>query len=149
MADINRCIFTGRIGNDPELRTTASGVSVCSFRLAVERPKAKGAERGDTDWLDIIAWRQQAEFVSRYITKGRKIVAECECRTRVWEDKEGNKRKAVEFNLVNIVPADSKPQTQTQAPAPPTTSTAKPQSGGFASNSDFTEYDGSGDDLPF
>lgn len=99
MADINKCIFTGRIGNDVELRTTASGTSVCSLRLAVERPKAKGAEKAEADWLNVIAWRQQAEFVSRYLGKGRKVVVECEVRNRQWTDKQGNQRVSTEFNV--------------------------------------------------
>lgn len=121
MSDYNRCIFTGRLGADPELRTTATGVSVCSLRLAVERPKAKGAEHGETDWLDIIAWRQQAEYISRYFTKGRKVLVECSARTRTWEDKDGNKRKTVEFVATDIFPADSRPEKATTSNDPTAT----------------------------
>lgn len=142
MADINKCIFTGRIGNDVELRTTASGTSVCSLRLAVERPKAKGAEKAESDWLNVIAWRQQAEFVSRYLGKGRKVVVECEVRNRQWTDKQGNQRVSTEFNVVNIIPADSKPQAQQGSRAPQNAS-------GYASSmEDFTAI-GNEDDLPF
>ncbi|MCD8308908.1 MAG: single-stranded DNA-binding protein [Clostridia bacterium] len=110
MADINRVTLTGRIGNDLELRSTASGISVCAFRLAVERPKAKGADTAETDWLDLVAWRGQAEFVTKYLSKGRKICVDCSVRTRKWEDKDGNARKSVEFLVNQIVPADSRPQ---------------------------------------
>lgn len=139
MADINKCIFTGRIGNDIDLRTTANGTSVCSLRLAVERPKAKGAEKAETDWLNVVAWRQQAEFISRYLGKGRKVVVECEVRNRQWTDKQGNQRVSTEFNVVNIIPADSKPQAQQGTQVPQNAS-------GYASSmEDFTalgnEYD--------
>lgn len=89
MADLNKCIFTGRIGNDIELKSTSSGVSTCSFRLAVERPKAKSAQEAETDWLDVVAWRSTAEFCSRYLSKGRKVVVECAVRTRKWNDRDG------------------------------------------------------------
>lgn len=142
MADINKCIFTGRIGNDVELRTTASGTSVCSLRLAVERPKAKGAEKAEADWLNVIAWRQHAEFISKYLGKGRKIVVECEVRNRQWTDKQGNQRVSTEFNVVNIIPADSKPQAQQGTQAPQYAS-------GYASSMEgFTELGDEGA-LPF
>ncbi len=142
MADINECIFTGRIGNDVELRTTASGTSVCSLRLAVERPKAKGAEKSETDWLNVIAWRQQAEFVSRFLGKGRRVVVKCEVRNRQWTDKQGNQRVSTEFNVVNIMPADSKPLALQGALTPQNASD-------YASNiEDFTLI-GSEEELPF
>lgn len=140
MADINRVILTGRIGTDTELKTTPSGTSVCTFRLAVERPKAKDAEKAETDWLDIVTWRQQAEFVSRYLGKGRKVVIEGSVRTRVWDDKEGNKRKAVEFHANQIVPADSKPQQSGTTDAGNTYSQPP--------MADFTDI-GNDEDLPF
>lgn len=140
MADINRVILTGRIGTDVELKTTPSGTSVCTFRLAVERPKAKDAEKAETDWLDIVTWRQQAEFVSRYLGKGRKVVIEGSVRTRVWDDKEGNKRKVVEFHANQIVPADSKPQQSGTADAGNTYSQPP--------MADFTDI-GNDEDLPF
>lgn len=141
MADINRCIFTGRIGTDTELKTTPSGVSVCTFRLAVERPKAKDAEKAETDWLDIVTWRQQAEFVSRYLGKGRKVVVEGAARTRVWEDKDGKKHKAVEFHATQVVPADSRPQSQNGNTGANKGYTPAPMA-------DFTEV-GEDEDLPF
>lgn len=140
MADINRCTFTGRIGTDIELKSTPSGLSVCTFRLAVERQKAKDAEKAETDWLDIVAWRQQAEFVSRYLGKGRKVVVDCTVRTRTWDDKDGKKRKAVEFHVNQIVPADSKPQSDN----------AQPASAGYNPPlpADFADI-GNDEDLPF
>lgn len=108
MFDINRCIFTGRIGNDLELKTTAGGASVCSFRLAVDRPKKKDSNVQETDWLDVIAWRQEAEFMCRYLGKGRKVIVDCCCRSRTWKDNDGADRRSIEFHVQHIQPADSR-----------------------------------------
>ena len=109
MADINRCIFTGRLGADPELRTTASGITTCAFSLAVNRPKAKGAEKAETDWLHFVAWRETAEFITRYLSRGRKVTVEAEARTRKWTGKDGKNHEVTEFQVTEIIPADNKP----------------------------------------
>lgn len=137
MADINKSYYTGRIGSDIELRSTQSGIPTCTFNLAVERPKGKDAEKAETDWLTMVAWRSTAEFCARYLAKGRKVVIEATTRTRKWEDKDGKPRKAVEFQILNIMPADSKPQT---AEGTPTGTAAAP--------SDFSEVPPD-EDLPF
>ncbi len=137
MTDINRVIFTGRIGNDLELKQTQSGVSVCTIRLAVERMKAKDAEKADTDWFTLVCWRSQAEFAVRYLGKGKKICVECSARVREWEDKEGGKRSSVEFVTERIVPMDYKPDARQTATA---TAEVKPE--------EFKELDVD-DDLPF
>ena len=114
MADINVNIYTGRIGTDIELKMTAGAnpVAVATFPLAVERPKAKDAEHGETDWLDMVAWRGTAEFCSKYLGKGRKVTVQAVTRTRTWEEKDtGKKRKAVEVPITEIKPADAKPQS--------------------------------------
>ncbi|MCD8240202.1 MAG: single-stranded DNA-binding protein [Oscillospiraceae bacterium] len=110
MSDFNKCYFTGRLGKDPELRSTSYGTPVCTFSLAVERPKAKNAERGETDWIDFVAWRNTAEYIARYFSKGRKVVVEAAARTRKYEDKNGVNHKVVEFNVTEIQAADSRPQ---------------------------------------
>ena len=137
MADINKSVYTGRIGEDIELRSTQSGIPTCTFSLAVERPKGKDAEKAETDWLTMVAWRSTAEFCARYLAKGRKVVIEATTRTRKWEDKDGKPRKAVEFQILNIMPADSKPQTAEGAPT-----------GTAAAPSDFSEVPPD-EDLPF
>ncbi len=114
MADINVNIYTGRIGTDIELKMTAGAnpVAVATFPLAVERPKAKDAEHEETDWLDMVAWRGTAEFCSKYLGRGRKVTVQAVTRTRTWEEKDtGKKRKAVEFHITEIKPADAKPQS--------------------------------------
>ena len=92
----NRAVLIGRLTADPELKTTQSGVSVCSFTLAVDRRfKGQDGERR-ADFISIVTWRQTAEFVSRFFHKGDPIGIEGSIQTRNYEDKQGNKRTAVE-----------------------------------------------------
>ncbi len=86
----NMVIMMGRIVNDPELRTTPQGVSVCSFRIAVDRRFQQKGEERKSDFFNVVAWRQQAEFVNRYFAKGRMILVEGELNTRNYTDKNGN-----------------------------------------------------------
>ena len=109
---MNKAIFTGRLGSDPELRYTTTGIPVCTFNLAVDRPKPKDGE-GGTDWPTIVAWRHKAEFAAKYLTKGRKILVVATVRTRVVEDSGGKKRKITEFWAEEIEFCDSKPQNGT------------------------------------
>ena len=110
---LNKIIAMGRLTATPELKTTGSGTSVCSFTLASDRDyKAKDAER-ETDWLDCVAWRGTAEFISKYFDKGRMMVVEGRLQTRTYEDKNGNKRKATEIVVDNAYFGDSKRDTDT------------------------------------
>ena len=105
---MNKTLLIGRLAADPELRQTGSGVSVTSFTLAVDRPYSKGADRR-TDWIDIVAWRNTAEFVCKHFGKGSPIVIEGSIQTGNFEDKQGNKRKSVEVvaEKVEFVPRSS------------------------------------------
>lgn len=106
---LNKIIIMGRLGKDPELRHTQSGVAVASFRLAVDRDfKDKGTGERVTDWIDVVAWRQTGEFVSRYFTKGRVAVVEGRLQIRDWTDREGNKRRSAEVVADNVYFGDSK-----------------------------------------
>ena len=99
----------GRLTRDPELRHTQSGTAVASFTLAVDRDfKDKQTGEKSTDFIDIVAWRQTGEFVSRYFTKGRMAVVEGRLQLRDWTDKEGNKRRAAEVVADNVYFGDSK-----------------------------------------
>lgn len=133
---LNRTIIMGRLTRDPELRRTQSGTAVASFALAVERD-FKGRDTGEkaADFIDIVAWRQTAEFISRYFTKGRLAVVEGRLQTRSYEDKSGNKRKAVEVLADNVYFADSrKDGGSTPSPAAYEAPAGKP--GEFAELSD-------------
>ena len=105
---LNKIILMGRLTRDPELRRANSGTPVASFTIAVDRDfKSQGGEK-ETDFIDIVAWRNTAEFVSKYFTKGRMAVVEGRLQIRDWTDKEGNKRKAAEVIADNVYFGDSK-----------------------------------------
>ena len=103
---LNKAILMGRLTKAPELRSTNSGTSVCSFTLAVDR---RGKDDG-TDFLDIVAWGKTAEFVSKYFAKGQLVAVAGRIQTRTWEDQNGNKRKAVEVVADEVHFAESKRQ---------------------------------------
>jgi single-strand DNA-binding protein len=106
---LNRAVLLGRLGKDPELRYTQAGTPVASFSLAVERNrKPEGSDKYPVDWIDFVAWRATAEFVSKYFSKGSKMAVEGRIQVRSWVDKEGNKRKAVEVVVDNVDFADDK-----------------------------------------
>ena len=97
MASFNKVILIGNMTADPELKQTAGGISVCSFSIAVNRRFAK-ADQGqqNVDFINIVTWRQQAEFVSRYFKKGNPILICGQLQTRSWSDNQGQKRYATE-----------------------------------------------------
>lgn len=99
---LNNCIFQGRFAADPEMRTTQSGLTVASFRMAVDRDNVGQDGRRATDWLNFVAWRKTAEFVCQYFRKGSTALVECQCQTRSYEDKNGQKRTATEFVVQKI-----------------------------------------------
>lgn len=106
---LNRIILMGRLTRDPELRHTQSGTAVASFSLAVDRDfKDKQTGEKTADFIDVVAWRSTAEFVSRYFTKGRMAVVEGRLQMRDWTDKEGNKRRSHEVIADSVYFGDSK-----------------------------------------
>ncbi|MBQ6092215.1 MAG: single-stranded DNA-binding protein [Clostridia bacterium] len=96
---INSVVLLGRLTADPELRTTMSGKSVCTFRLAVDRSYVRQGEQRQADFINCVAWGQTADFVGRYFSKGSMIAAMGSIQTRTFEDKNGQKRTAVEVNV--------------------------------------------------
>ena len=107
---LNHIVLMGRLTRDPELRRTGSGIAVASFSLAVDRDFGSSANDGEkeTDFIDIVAWRNTAEFVSKYFTKGRMAVVSGRLQIRNWTDKEGNKRRSAEVVADNVYFGDSK-----------------------------------------
>ena len=105
---LNHIVLMGRLTRDPELRRTANGVAVASFTLAVDRDFAAAGAEKETDFIDIVAWRNTAEFVSKYFTKGRMAVVCGRLQIRNWNDKEGNKRRSAEVIAENVYFGDSK-----------------------------------------
>ena len=105
---LNKIFLMGRLVRDPELRHTGNGTAVTSFSLAVDRDyKSQSGER-ETDFIDIVAWRSTAEFVSKYFSKGRMAVVEGRLQIRDWTDKDGAKRRTAEVVADNVYFGDSK-----------------------------------------
>ena len=104
---LNKVILMGRLTAEPELRRTTSGTAVTSFSLAVERAKARDGSK-ETDFIDVVAWSGTAEFVCRWFQKGQLLVLCGRLQTRVWEDREGNRRKSVEVVADEVHFAGSK-----------------------------------------
>ena len=155
---LNHIVLMGRLTRDPELRRTGSGVAVASFSLAVDRDfAAQGAEK-ETDFIDIVAWRNTAEFVSKYFTQGRMAVVTGRLQIRNWNDKEGNKRRSAEVVADNVYFGDSKrdgasggfdqtPSYGSSYQSQPAPAPAAPQSSAPAS--DFSMLEGDDSELPF
>ena len=145
---INMVALMGRLTFEPELRTTPSGVSVLRFQVACDRNYQRSGQDRQTDFIDCVAWRQTAEFISRYFHKGSMIAVEGSIQTSSYTDKSGNPRKQVEVVANNVSFCGSKNETGTGSAV----------SGGFnepapsyasADNSDFEEIVDDDDDLPF
>lgn len=112
---LNKIVIMGRIVRDIELKRTNSGVSVVSLTLAVDRDfKNQNGER-DTDFIDVVAYRNTAEFLSKYFGKGRVAVVEGRLQIRDWQDKDGNKRRSAEVIAENVYFGDSKTESATPA----------------------------------
>ena len=132
---LNKIFLMGRLTRDPELRRTGSGLAVASFSLAVDRDFKSQSGEKETDFIDIVAWRNTAEFVSKYFTKGRMAVVEGRLQIRDWTDKEGNKRRSSEVVADSIYFGDSKKDTGMPAQS-------------YSNNGPFSEVEDDGE-LPF
>ena len=105
---LNKVIIMGRLVKDPELRRTQSGTAVTSFRIAVDRDFKSQDGSKQADFFDVVAWRNTAEFVSKYFTKGRMAVVEGRLQIRDWTDRDGGKRRSAEVVADNVYFGDSK-----------------------------------------
>ena len=154
---LNRIILMGRLTRDPELRRTQSGTPVTSFSLAVDRDFKNQAGEKETDFIDIVAWRNTAEFVCNYFTKGRMAVVEGRLQIREWKDRDGNNRRTAEVLADNIYFGDSKRDGGDRGgyDAPPAygASYSAPSGGGYSAPSGapsgFAELDDQDGELPF
>lgn len=142
---LNHITVMGRLCADPELRHTSNGTPVASFTLAVDRDfKDKTTGERETDFINFVAWRQTAEFISRNFSKGRMAVVEGRLQIRGWTDKDGNKRQSAEVVVENVYFGDSKPQNS-QGYTDPSMGLKDP----YTSTSDFTELLEDDSELPF
>ena len=138
----NLVVLTGRLTADPELKTTPNGISVTTFSIAVDRRYRSGEER-QTDFINIVAWRSSAEFITKYFKKGSLIGIEGSIQTRRYQDKNGNNRTAFEVVANNVQFVESK---RDSSPV----DNSEPASFSNAGANDFADLgDASDDDLPF
>ena len=153
MASFNKVILIGNMTADPELKQTTGGISVCSFSIAVNRRFAR-AEQGqqNVDFINIVTWRQQAEFVSRYFRKGNPILICGQLQTRSWNDGQGQKRYTTEVVADEVSFVASAAQTANGAPAGAAPSAYTPEAYGAptfnSAGANFEEIPNDGD-LPF
>ena len=147
---LNKIILMGRLTRDPELRRTQSGTAVTSFSLAVDRDfKSQNGEK-ETDFIDIVAWRGTAEFVSKYFTKGRMAVVEGRLQIRDWTDRDGGKRRSAEVVADNVYFGDSRRDSADGGYAPSYSAPAPGRSTAPVSgHSDFAEIGEEDGELPF
>ena len=139
---MNKVIMMGRLVNDPELKTTPNGVPTCSFRIAVDRNFQKRGEEKKSDYFNVVAWRQTAEFITKWFGKGRMILIEGEMQTRQYTDKNGNTATWYEINVEQAFFTGEKSDNAATTAEAHTTQTA-------AANNQSFENINYGDDYPF
>ena len=147
---MNKVIMIGNLAHDPEARTTQSGISQSTFRIAVQRRFANQQGVREADFFTVIAWRQTADFCNRYLSKGRRIAVEGSIQNRSYDAQDGSKRYVTEIIAENIEALSSRnedggqPRNYDNGPTPPSARPAQPTP---PSANDFTEVDD--DELPF
>ncbi len=142
---LNKIVVMGRLTRDPELRRTQSGTAVTSFSVACDRDYKSQSGEKETDFIDVVAWRSTAEFVSKYFAKGRMAVVLGRLQLRDWTDRDGNKRRAAEIVADSVYFGDSKPKEDQ--------GTSAPSGGGFGGTPEgfdpFAEIGEEDGELPF
>lgn len=133
---MNKVILIGNLTADPESRTTNSGVAQCNLRIAVQRRFANAQGQRESDFFNVVCWRNTAEFAAKYLSKGRKVAVEGSLQTRSYDAQDGSKRYVTEVIADNVEFCDSAPRTATE-PMPTNRDSAQ-----------FTEVDLE-DELPF
>ena len=158
---LNRIVIMGRLTRDPELRRTQSGTAVTSFSLAVDRDFKSQSGEKETDFIDVVAWRSTAEFVSKYFSKGRMAVVEGRLQIRDWTDRDGGKRRSAEVVADNVYFGDSKRDSGGEygasygaspaggVPASYGAPGSRASAAGFGGESDFAEIGEEDGELPF
>ena len=148
---LNNATIMGRLTRDPELRHTQSGLSVASFTLAVDRDFGPKDGDKETDFIDVVAWRQTADFVSKYFSKGKMAVVSGRIQVRTYKDKNDNNRKAFEIVADSVYFGDSKKDSDTGPRNSQASGYEPPYASdtAYSSDSDYMELDMDDGDLPF
>lgn len=146
---LNKAMLQGRLTNEPELKYTPSGVAVARFSLAVQRSYVKQGEERQTDFINCVAFRSQAEFLSKYFSKGSQIIVVGELQSRSWEEADGKKRTAIDVIVNEVHFCESKktePETESKYLKDEREGIKNDSSVGFEEVADMSELP---DDLPF
>ena len=150
--NLNKVVLAGRITSDPELKQTASGISVLTFTLAVNRSYvSKNSEQGErqADFISVVAWRQTAEFISKYFKKGSAICVTGSIQTRNWQDQQGNRRYATEVVADEAMFVESRNESGSGASYTPDAYTQAPSYSSNPGSAPHFEDHNTDDDLPF
>ena len=142
MAGINKVILIGRLGSDPEVRYTPSGVAVANFNIATSeewKDKDSGEKRERTEWHRIVVWRRLGEICGEYLSKGRQVYVEGRLQTRDWEDRDGNKRYTTEIVATDVQFLGARDSSES----------ARPRSTGSADFQGGPAQGPADDDIPF
>ncbi|MBR5515532.1 MAG: single-stranded DNA-binding protein [Clostridia bacterium] len=147
--NFNKVILGGRLTADPELRQTPQGISVTSFSIAVNRPYSKNAEQQQADFINCVAWRSNADFITRYFRKGSSICVTGSLQTRTWTDQQGQKRYATDVVVSEATFVDSRNESGFTSAAPVADSYSAPAYSSTEEEAPKFEELSSDDDLPF
>ena len=146
--NFNKVILGGRLTADPELRQTPQGIAVTSFSIAVNRPYARNTEQQQADFINCVAWRSTAEFITRYFRKGSSICVTGALQNRTWTDQQGQKRYATDVVVSEANFVDSRNESG-YTPAPAADSYTAPAYSSTEEEAPKFEELSSDDDLPF
>lgn len=150
--NLNKVVLAGRLTADPELKQTQSGVSVISFSIAINRRFARNSEQGEqTDFINLVAWRQTAEFIAKYFRKGSAICVTGSIQTRSWQDQQGQRRYATEVVVDEAMFVDSRSESNNAQGGSyvPDAYNATPSYSSTPSTAPNFEELNTDDDLPF
>ena len=147
--NLNKVVLAGRLTQEPELKQTNTGLSVVSFGLAVNRRRSRASEQNETDFINLVAWRQTAEFISKYFRKGSAICVTGSIQTRSWTDQQGQKRYTTEVVVDEAMFVDSRNENDGGAGYTTDAYGAAPSYSSNAGSAPNFEDHNTDDDLPF
>nr|DAU45132.1 MAG TPA: Single strand binding protein [Caudoviricetes sp.] len=145
----NRVTMMGRIANDLEIKTTQSGTSVLTFRLAVDRSYKDADGNRDTDFFNFVAWRSNADFIAKFFDKGRLILLDAEAQNRTYTDKNGTERLVTEFLVNRVYFTGEKANNANTGHSTPSTAVVASTPAPASANSSNPDFNAPEDDYPF
>ncbi|MHB9132051.1 MAG: single-stranded DNA-binding protein [Armatimonadota bacterium] len=146
---VNKVLLVGRLCTDPEMKYTPSGVAVVNFRVAVDRPFSSASGERETDFIDVVAWRQNAEFVNTYLAKGRLVLVEGRLQVRQWQAPDGQRRRNTEVVADNVRALDRpREPREGEESAPRAAAAPRRESSESARHEEYPEMEAPDFDVP-